>query len=94
MHSDEPKIRDVYYGADNDNLYLRLDLDDGFQLHSLEVRTESQTVSLLGNPAIQFARQQVAEIRVPFSVFGSPGERAFQLGVNGELLAARILIER
>jgi hypothetical protein len=94
MHSNEPKIRDVYYGVDNENLYLRLDLDDGFQFQSLEVRTEDQTLSLLGNPAIQFAKQRIAEIRVPFSVFGSPADRTFQLGVNGELLAARILIER
>ena len=35
MHSGEPKIRDVYYGADNDNLYLRLDFDAGFQFSSL-----------------------------------------------------------
>ncbi len=70
MHSDEPKVRDVYYGVDDDSLYLRLDLDDGFQLNSLELHFEQKTVSLLNNPAVQFARKRVAEIRVPFSVLG------------------------
>jgi alpha-amylase/alpha-mannosidase (GH57 family) len=93
MHNDEPKIRDIYYGADSDNLYLRLDADEGFQFHSLEVRTEDQTVPLLDNPAIQFAKKRITEIRVPFAVFGSSTERNFQLGINGELLAARILVE-
>ena len=55
MHSSEPRIRDVYYGADSDNLYLRLDADDEFRFHTLEVRTEDQTVSLLENPAFKFA---------------------------------------
>ena len=64
MHSDEPRIRDVYYGADSDNLYLRLDSDEGFQFHSLEVRTEDQTVPLLDNPAVQFAKQRIVEIRM------------------------------
>jgi alpha-amylase/alpha-mannosidase (GH57 family) len=93
MHSDEPKIRDIYYGADSQNLYLRLDADQGFQFHSLEVRTEDQTVSLLDNPAVQFAKKRITEIRVPFAQLRSPAERNFQLGINGELLAARILVE-
>ncbi len=93
MHSDEPKIRDIYYGADGDNLYLRLDADQGFQFHSLEVRTEDQTVSLLDNPTIQFAKKRITEVRVPFGVFRSPAEQNFQLGINGELLAARIFVE-
>jgi alpha-amylase/alpha-mannosidase (GH57 family) len=92
MHSSEPRLRDVYYGADGDNLYLRLDADDGFQFHSLEVRTEDQTVSLLDNPAVQFAKKRITEIRVPFAVFRSSGQRSFRLGINGELLAAGILV--
>jgi alpha-amylase/alpha-mannosidase (GH57 family) len=93
MHSSEPRIRDVYYGADSENLYLRVDADDEFRFHSLEVRTEDQTVSLLENPAVQFAKQRITEIRVPFALFRSSGERNFQLGINGELLAARIFVE-
>ena len=93
MHSSEPRIRDVYYGADSDNLYLRLDADDEFRFHTLEVRTEDQTVSLLENPAVQFAKQRITEIRVPFALFRSSARRDFQLGLMAELLAARIFIE-
>ena len=92
MHSGEPKVRDLYYGADTANLYLRIDSDPGFEFRSLDLRAGSQTVSLLDNPSVQFTRQRIAEICVPFSVFQSP-ERDFQLAVNGELLAARILVQ-
>ena len=88
MHSDEPKVRDVYYGVDDDSLYLRLDLDDGFQLNSLELHFEQKTVSLLNNPAVQFARKRVAEIRVPFSVLGlaKAGPAHLQLRIGPEVL--------
>jgi alpha-amylase/alpha-mannosidase (GH57 family) len=82
MHSDQPRIRDIYYGADDDNLYLRLDLDDQFQLHSLEVRTENETISLLDNPSIESAKKRILEIRIP----GFPGGQHFRLGVNGAAL--------
>ncbi len=88
MHSGEPKVRDVYYGIDDDSLYLRLDLDDAFQLDSLELRFEQKTVSLLNNPAVQFARKRVAEIRVPFSVLGvsSGSPIRVQLGIEREAI--------
>jgi len=70
MHSAEPKIRDVYYGADNENLYLRLDFDDGFEFAGLELRTGLKSVSLLNNPSVQFAKRRIAEIRVPLEVVG------------------------
>jgi alpha-amylase/alpha-mannosidase (GH57 family) len=86
MHSDEPKIRDVYYGADNDNLYLRLDFDHGIQFNSLELRTEQKALSLLDDPAIQFVRKQILEIRVPFGVLGvsSGSPIHFQLGIAND----------
>jgi alpha-amylase/alpha-mannosidase (GH57 family) len=93
MHSAEPKLRDIYYGADGENLYLRLDADEAFQFHLLELRTETGTVSLLSNPSVQFAKQKITEIRVPLGLFRSPTARDFQLQINGELLPARILIE-
>jgi hypothetical protein len=82
MHRDEPRIRDVYYGEDSDNFYLRLDFDQGFQLHSLEVQTEDQTISLLDNPAVESAQQRILEIRMPIL----PAGGRFRLGVNGATL--------
>jgi alpha-amylase/alpha-mannosidase (GH57 family) len=70
MHSGEPRIRDVYYGMDNDNLYLRLDFDDGFEFAGLELRTASHSMSLWNNPSVQFAKQRIVEIRVPLHVAG------------------------
>jgi len=86
MHSDEPRIRDLYYGADSDNLYLRLDFDDGFQFNSLEVRTEQKIVSMLDNPPVQFAKKRIIEIRVPFAMLGvSNGSPIhFQLAIGNE----------
>ena len=86
MHSGEPRIRDVYYGADSENLYLRLDFDEGFQFHLLELRTEQKTVSLLDNPAVQFAKKRIVEIRVPFGALGAASESPirFRLAVANQ----------
>ena len=88
MHSDEPKIRDIYYGADNDSLYLRLDFDDGFEFKVLELRTEQMAVSLLDNTPVQFAKQRIAEIRVPFAALGASSENQirFRIAVGNETL--------
>ncbi|HEX5230093.1 MAG TPA: glycoside hydrolase family 57 protein [Bryobacteraceae bacterium] len=91
MHSSEPRLRDVYYGSDAENLYLRLDADAGYPLNTLELRTGERTVPLLNNPAVQFAKQRVTEIRVPRALFNSA---ELGLAINGELLPARILVER
>ncbi len=79
MHSGEPKIRDVYYGVDNDNLYLRLDFDPGFEFHAIEVRTGQKTVSLLDNPAVQFAKHRIIEIRTPLGLLGLSSETPIYL---------------
>jgi alpha-amylase/alpha-mannosidase (GH57 family) len=79
MHSNEPKIRDIYYGADSDSLYLRLDFDDGFQFNSLEVRSDDKTIALLDNPSIEFAKKRIIEIRMP----ALPAGKHFRLGING-----------
>jgi alpha-amylase/alpha-mannosidase (GH57 family) len=82
MHSDEPKIRDIYYGADGGSLYLRLDFDDGFQFNSLEVRSEDKIIPLLDNPSVEFVKKRILEIRLP----ALPTGGHFRLGVNGAAL--------
>ena len=88
MHSGEPKIRDVYYGADDDNLYLRLDLDEGFRFNLLELRTEHKTISLWDDSSVQFAKMRIVEIRVPFSTLGTASENriCFRLGIENETI--------
>ena len=71
MHSGEPKIRDVYYGADDDNLYLRLDFDDGFAVQRCwNCAPGRRQCPLLDDPAVQFAKKRILEIGVPFSALG------------------------
>jgi hypothetical protein len=77
MHSAEPRIRDVYYGADDENLYVRLDFDDGFKFHAVELRAGEKSMALLDNPAVQFAKNRIVEIRVPL------GEIRVPLGMVG-----------
>ncbi len=88
MHSGEPRIRDVYYGADDDNLYLRLDLDEGFRFNLLELRTEHKTISLWDNSSVLFAKMRIVEIRVPFSTLGAASENriCFRLGIENETI--------
>jgi len=91
MHSSEPRLRDVYYGSDHDNLYLRLDLDSAFELRALELRADGKAIPLLANPLVQFAQERIVEVRVPLALADS--QREFSLAVNGQLLPARILVE-
>ena len=91
MHSSEPRLRDVYFGADAENLYLRLDADEEFQIHSLELRAGQHSLPLLNNPSVQLAKKRIAEIRIPLALLASEDEA--ELVLNGELLPARIPIE-
>jgi hypothetical protein len=79
MHSGEPRIRDVYYGADNENLYVRLDFDDGFKFHAVELRAGEKSMALLDNPAVQFAKNRIAEIRVPLGMVGLSAQNPIYL---------------
>ena len=88
MHSSEPKIRDVYYGTDADNLYLRLDFDDGFEFNAVELRTGLRTVPSLDNHGVQFAKKRILEIGVPLSALGMPSgaPMQFQLAIGAEIV--------
>ena len=94
MHSDEPRIRDIYYGADSDSLYLRLDL----------TKVSSSTRSKCGRrprpfrcwTIPQFSLRSSGSSRSEFRLTRSAHRRngTSRLAINGELLAARIFIER
>jgi hypothetical protein len=70
MHSGQSLVRDLYYGADEENLYLRLDFDGAPEFRRIELRTGERSVSLLDNPAVQFAQRKIFEARVPFDLLG------------------------
>jgi len=65
MHAAPRVVHDLYYGSDDGNLYLRLDLEGTPELSKLELRTERGVISLLDNPEIQWARDKILEIRIP-----------------------------
>jgi alpha-amylase/alpha-mannosidase (GH57 family) len=70
MHSQKPATRDLYYGADETNLYLRLDFELGVDFTSVELRTETAAVPLLGNQDVQSAYKRVFESRIPLDTLG------------------------
>jgi alpha-amylase/alpha-mannosidase (GH57 family) len=78
MHGDRFLVRDLYYGADHDNLYLRLDFGSTPEFTSLELRTPAKAISLLDNPSVQFAQRKILEIRVPFQLLGVSKDQSFQ----------------
>jgi len=84
MHGDRLVVREMHYGEDGHNLYLRLDVDPALEVTKIELRTPQKSVSLLDNPAIQFARRKVFEARLPFELLGASKdhELSFQLALT------------
>jgi alpha-amylase/alpha-mannosidase (GH57 family) len=87
MHGDRVVVRELYYGDDGTNLYLRLDFEGAPEVTRIEVRTEQKRVSLLDNPAVQHAQRKVFEARLPFEVLGVSKNQVFSFQVavaNGD----------
>jgi len=93
MHGDRLLIRDLYYGGDGGNLYLRLDFETHPDFTSLELRTERAAVSLLDNPEVQIAQGKILEIRVPFQVLGASQDQPlhFQLAAANRSSAPELI---
>ena len=84
MHGKRFLIRELYYGTDGHNLYLRIDFEvSPAELSGMEARISiegaamtlhfEQGKTLLAEPgltAAEFAFQKVLEMRVPFSALG------------------------
>ncbi|HEV2690136.1 MAG TPA: glycoside hydrolase family 57 protein [Bryobacteraceae bacterium] len=71
MHSDRHQVRDLYYGTDQSNLYLRLDFENKPKFTKVELRTEAGTISLLDNPKIQWAQDKILELKIPLDLLGA-----------------------
>jgi hypothetical protein len=88
-------VRDLFYGADEENLYLRLDLD-GAPETRIELRTtQGGSIPLLGNPQVESAHRKILELRVPFQLLGLSKDQPlrFQLTVGGDTIPADGWIE-
>jgi alpha-amylase/alpha-mannosidase (GH57 family) len=94
MHGPQSGIRDLYYGADDQNLYLRLDLA-GSPETRIELRTTQGTVPLMGNPQVEFAHRKIVELRVPFHLLGVSKDHPlrFQVTVGSDRIPAEGWIE-
>ena len=88
MQAQLPAVRDLYYGAGDGNLYLRLDLETNVELTKIELRTERQAVSLLDNPEVKSAQRRILEIQVPLHLAGFSDGQAlrFQLALSNHEL--------
>src|SRR5579864_1810612 len=89
MHGQRTAVRDLYYGSDDENLYLRLDLD-GAPENKIELRTTQETIPLLGNPQVQSAHRKILELRVPFKILGNSTVQPlrFQLVIGNDSIPA------
>jgi alpha-amylase/alpha-mannosidase (GH57 family) len=95
MHGQRALVRDLYYGVDESNLYLRLDFDSTPVFTRVELRTEQQIISLLDNPAIEWAQGKILEVRIPFAVVGTSTDQRlkFQIAIGPDLIPAETWIE-
>ena len=95
MHGQRSAVRDLYYGSDDENLYLRFDLEGAPDLSRLELRTSSAAIPLSGNSQIESSQRKVLEVRVPFRLLGVEKNQLlrFQLSVAGDSIPADGWIE-
>jgi len=91
MHGARNVVRELYYGADESSLYLRLDFDNTPEFNSVELRTKEKSIPLSNNPAVQSAQRKIFEARVPFEVLGLEKNQAFSFQVA--LLDASVPLE-
>ena len=83
MHGGRTLVRELYYGADGQNLYLRLDFENNPEFTNVELRTSGRAVALLTEPSVEFAQRKVFEARVPLQLLdGSPQPVAFQVALS------------
>ncbi len=83
MHGGRHAVRDLYYGADQENLYVRLDFEGAPEFSGIELRTGGKHIPLLGNPEVECAQKKVFEARVPLRLLDNAGDqpRSFQIAL-------------
>jgi alpha-amylase/alpha-mannosidase (GH57 family) len=91
MHGPQPLVRDLYYGADANNLYLRLDFENNAEFSKIELHTPAKIFSLLDTPEVETAYKTILEIRVPLQLLGTSKDQPLQFRLalfNHEMIPA------
>jgi hypothetical protein len=82
MHGSRQVVRDLYYGADGGNLYVRVDFDATPELQAIELRTaQGAKVPLLGNAGVETAQKKIFEARVPLRLLGVSNDNSVQFQI-------------
>ena len=80
MHGPRSPLHDLYYGADEKNLYLRLDFEGGGD-PKIELRTSQGAIPLSGNPQVEIAQRKIVEVRVPLHLIRDSSSQALRFQV-------------
>ena len=91
MHAQVSPVRDLYYGADAANLYLRFDFDGITEFTNIELRTPGGSTPLLNNPQVELAHRKILEMRIPLALFDSPAPIRFQIALANRDLPLDVL---
>jgi len=83
MHGSRTIVRELYYGADASNLYLRLDFENTPRFSAVELRLKETKIVLSGNPAVQSSLRRIFEACVPLDLLRTSTNQAvsFQVAV-------------
>ncbi len=94
MHGRRQVVRDLYYGAGGDDLYLRIDFEAAPELTAVDLKTaDGKSIALLSNPDVEAAQKKVFEARVPLRLLGTSRVQpvSFQLALmNGNAPAETV----
>jgi hypothetical protein len=87
-------VSDLFYGAGNDNLYLRLDFENSGEFTKVELRIAGrEPISLLGRTDVESAHRKILEIRVPLPLLGLSKDQTlgFQLALANQDLPLDVI---
>jgi alpha-amylase/alpha-mannosidase (GH57 family) len=68
MHGQRGIVRDLYYGVDKSNLYLRVDFDELAAFNGVELRMKQRVIPLLNNADVESVQRKILEMRIPLSL--------------------------
>ena len=79
MHGPRNTVRELFYGADDSNLYLRLDFEGAPDFTGVELRTKTSKIELSSDSGVERAQRRIFEARVPFELLKFSDRLSFQI---------------